>query len=54
LKEAVENENIEFMNQILVPLLHMEETFPVTISGYDAASKSYQSIFLKSNDNVSN
>lgn len=40
------------MNQILVPLLHMEETIPVTISGFEPSTKSYQSIFQKSNDNV--
>lgn len=31
----------------------MEETIPVTISGFEPSTKSYQSIFQKSNDNLS-
>jgi hypothetical protein len=45
LKIAVENDNISYMNKILVPLLHMEETIPVTLSGFDPITKSYCPIF---------
>ena len=45
LKVAVENDNISYMNLILVPLLHMEETIPVTLSGFDPITKSYCPIF---------